>query len=88
MVTVTEATFYHCKHVDLNGLTVRAALKELRELYKYSHFDSLGTCTLSLSDNTFLCVLLIDTCDKQGKIMASQTMYRQTWNKSIYKYKW
>ena len=75
MATLLTSDYYHmadhADKTDLTGITLRKALKILREMYQYGEFGNLGTFWAELSDGRFLDISNAEA-HGGGRIMSSQ----------------
>jgi len=75
-VKVKENYYYHCSGPCLDTMTVRQALKIIREMFDYGEFGNMGELLCRLDDDTTLEVELLPAYGG-GHLMSSQRIVRR-----------
>lgn len=87
-IKINETYYYHCIGPDLATMTIRRALKIIREMFVYGEFGNMGEMTCHLDDGTTLEVELTPAYGG-GHLMSSQRIIRRgPYGQYIRKYKW
>ena len=75
-IKVKETYYYHCSGPCLDTMTVRQALKSIREMFDYGEFGNMGQMQCCLDDDTTLEVELLPAYGG-GALMSSQRIVRR-----------